>query len=167
MRRSRRLGSALAAASTFVIAAVARAGAPIDQYDLFSMNTPTIHDVRTGLTWQRNVSTQTMTFDAAAAYCTTMSMPQAGLPDSWRVPSYKELLTLVDEQPQTEYDSTKLDLVKKWIDVNAFPMTPVLETYWTSSLFPGAASAYAVDFGSGTPFAQPLGTGQYVRCVHD
>jgi hypothetical protein len=165
MRRPRRLGVALAAASTLVIAASARAGAPGDQYDLFAMNTLTIRDRSTGLTWQRNVSPQTFTFDDAATYCSTLSMPVfAG---GWRVPSYKELLTLVDEQPHTEYDTIKLDLVEKWIDGNAFPATPVSETYWTSSLYPKAGRAYAVDFGTGAPIAQFTGIGQFVRCVHD
>jgi hypothetical protein len=166
MRRRRRLGSALAVAGPLVVAAVARAGAPNDQYGLFAMNTPTINDLRTGLTWQRSVSTQTFNFNDAAAYCAALSTAQPGLTVGWRVPSYKELLTLVDEQPHTEYES--LGLVEKWIDPNAFLGTPVSESFWTSSLYlPMFGFAYAVNFHTGTAAGEDMGHALFVRCVHD
>jgi hypothetical protein len=105
-----------------------------------------------------------MTFAGAAAYCSSLSL--GGV--SWRVPSYKELLTLVDENPHFEYSNG--DLVLHAIDANAFLGTAVDQPYWTSSTFPDpqhpSASAYAVYFSDGRAeqwfFTQ---NNIHVRCV--
>ena len=82
------------------------------------------------------------------------------------MPSYKELLTLVDETPHTEY--VDYALIEVWIDANAFPETAVKLEYWTSSMFPGnSLSAYTVDFGDGYGDRQYTVATLYVRCVHD
>jgi hypothetical protein len=165
LKRSRRLGSFLAVAGTVAIGAAARADAPLDQYGYFDMTAPTIFDKWTSLTWQRNVSMTIFKFDEAAAYCAGLSMPQAGFVSGWRVPSYKELLTLVDEAPHLEYENASL--VLKWIDPRAFFGTPVGAPYWTSSAYQATGKAYVVDLGTGTAFVQPVGLGGLVRCVHD
>jgi hypothetical protein len=152
-------------AGVVTLASVARADAPSDQYELFDMNDVTIQDHFTTLIWQRYPMRATMTFDAAAAYCQSLSL--GSYPAGWRVPSYKELLTLVDEKPHLEFENGQL--VPKAIDLHAFPATPTAGTaYWTSSTVQGGSSGYAVDFSDGTAqAASKTNTSLYVRCVRD
>jgi hypothetical protein len=162
------LRATLAASAVVVLATLARADAPGDQYNLFNGNSDIIQDVRTGLTWQREPSPTQVSFSDAALACQALSLDT--FTSGWRVPSYKELLTLVDEAPHVEYEGGVL--VTKWIDGNAFlgdARSPVLAAgYWTSSAYPGTPPAYAytVDFGSGTSLALGMTKLQYVRCVH-
>jgi hypothetical protein len=148
-----------------VIASQAHATAPGDQYGIFDMNDLYITDTKTGLVWQRHASTTAVSFADAALVCSSLSL-QPGELSGWRVPSYKELLTIVDEEPQSEYDSGQL--VPKAIDTNAFPRTQVDASYWTSSVYPvGSGRAYAVNFSDGVP-TDEYQTGLFhVRCVHD
>ncbi|MGO9834194.1 MAG: DUF1566 domain-containing protein [Polyangiaceae bacterium] len=174
MRAARRLRVPLAMIGLVAFAATARADAPIDQYAVFDMSAVTIQDMRTGLIWQREASAQSMDFYDAATYCEELSLatPEGGT-TGWRVPSYKELLTLVDETPHTEYVGD--GLIQLWIDANAFPQTafpqtnaplPLLE-YWTSSLSLSAGMAYDVDFGNGSGGQEQAAVSLFVRCVHD
>jgi hypothetical protein len=155
-------------AASAVVATLARADAPGDQYNLFNGNSDIIQDVRTGLTWQREPSPTAVSFTDAAIACQALSLDT--FTSGWRVPSYKELLTLVDEAPHVEYEGGVL--VTKWIDGNAFlgdARSPVLlHAYWTSSAYPGTPpmSAYTVDFSSGTSLALSMTMLEYVRCVH-
>jgi hypothetical protein len=139
----------------------------VDQYGFFDSSAETIQDLWTGLTWQRVAPSQSMKFYDAAAYCGGLSLATpAGPTTGWRVPSYKELLTLVDETPHTEYVGE--GLVEVWTDANAFPQTAVDNEYWTSSLYIAApTSAYAVDFIDGYGDKQHTYAMLYVRCVHD
>jgi len=162
-------------AGTAILVATARADAPVDQYDLFNMSSETITDTFTSLTWQRSAPAQPVTFYDAASYCAALSLATpAGATAGWRVPSYKELLTLVDEVPHTTYVDD--GLVQVWIDANAFDTPPYFQTmpseYWTSSFYVAGAgsayvSAYVVDFSQGRGDQQSAGTPEYVRCVHD
>ena len=162
------LRATLAASAVVVLATLARADAPGDQYNLFNGNSDIIQDVRTGLTWQREPSPTAVSFTDAAVVCQALSLDT--FTSGWRVPSYKELLTLVDEAPHVEYEGSML--VTKWIDGNAFlgdARSPVsLGGYWTSSAYPGTPPmyAYTVDFRSGISQAQYMTTPEYVRCVH-
>jgi hypothetical protein len=161
----------VAAGGALVLASVARADAPAGvsdaQYAPFDNSNVDILDQRTGLTWQRAVPPGVFTFPAAQSYCALLSL---GNMTGWRVPSYKELLTLVDESPHPEYDSVTGTLVYKAIDSFAFGLdyTPVTTSYWSSSvssLDPGRA--YLVDFRTGATLTFVMGTGFLVRCVHD
>ena len=107
-------------AGAITVASVARADAPADQYELFDMNDVVIQDHFTQLVWQRYPELTTMTFDAAAGYCQGLSL--GSYTSGWRVPSYKELLTLVDENPHFEYENGIA--VPKAIDRSAFGVTP-------------------------------------------
>ncbi len=164
------------AAVAFLVAGVidlatqARADAPAGQYSYYDQYTPYIIDQRTGLTWQRFSiafpAAPPMDFAAATAYCAAYSVPVGALQKGWRVPSYKELLTLVDEVPHLQNDGL-------WhaLDSRAFYDTPVDKSYWTSSLYPlpqndQSVHAYIVNFKDGTGgHDTPMYTG-YVRCVH-
>jgi hypothetical protein len=168
-RRSLRAVAA-AASGALVLAPAARAAAPGDQYGLFNPNNTVIHDKQTGLIWQRYASTTFVSFDGAATLCASLSLDDGDMNHTltgWRVPSYKELLTIVDEVPHTEYEGSML--VPKAIDSNAFPQTPVDRSYWTSSLYPAAQNqGYLVSFADGVPHYDGLSQAQYyVRCVHD
>ncbi len=146
------------------LASLARADAPPDQYGLFNLDSDTIEDLRTGLFWQRYPSPATYDWKSTFGACANVALTLH--PSGWRVPSYKELMTIVDEAPHTEYEQGAL--VTKAIDPNAFPGTPVTSNYWTSSSFPGQpGSGYAIDFGTGLPQAQSKTQTLFVRCVHD
>ena len=153
---SRRVG-------VLALSSMARADAPSDQYGLFDLGDYVIQDTRTGLVWQRYASTTPMTSSDAATACATLSLPT--YPAPWRAPSYKELLTLVDEAPHVEYEGGAL--VPKSIDGNAFPGTFVDKPYWSSSAYQGfsSPSSYVVDFRTGEAESLPVGQSGYVRCV--
>jgi hypothetical protein len=152
--------------SVALYASTALANAPPDQYRLFSAADPYIVDVFTNLTWQRQVVLLD-TWQAAQAYCDTLSLPP-GSP--WRLPSVKELLTLVDETPHGEYDNGTGLFEQKWIDPSAFLGTPVDFPYWSSSVYaPNGQDVWLVDFRDGTTnrdTPMPKHT-NYARCVHD
>jgi hypothetical protein len=155
---------ATAGAGVVALASLARADAPSDQYYFFNSSAGTITDNFTGLVWQRYASTAPVPWASSFAVCASMSTSKV----TWRVPSYKELLTLVDEVPHTEYENGAL--VSKAIDPNAFPGTAVDASYWSSSMpasQAGNANAFAVDFHTGVPQLQDSLQNLYVRCVHD
>ncbi|MGD0528168.1 MAG: DUF1566 domain-containing protein [Polyangiaceae bacterium] len=167
MRGRHLLRAALAASTVVALATLARADAPSDQYNLFNLNSDMIQDLRTGLYWQRYPLATTVSLADAETACQALSLDQFA--SGWRVPSYKELLTLVDEAPHYEYPSGAP--VLKWIDGNAFPgdlAAPVLAaSYWTSSAYPlQPGYAYTVNFNDGTSHSQAVPSTQYVRCVH-
>lgn len=126
------------------------ADADSDQYEPFNRQNVNITDHYTGLVWARRVG-------ASATY--------AGVtcPAGTRLPTLKELLTLVDETPHDEYTSTGT-LETKMIDRDAFPDTPVDEPYWTSS--PATAPEYfTVDFKTGVTASARPGDSRNYRCV--
>jgi hypothetical protein len=161
----RRLRAGLAAGAIVGLTALARADAPSDQYSLFNMNDDVIVDAHTGLRWQRVASATAVDYADAFGVCASLSLDTSTT--GWRVPSYKELLTLVDEAPHTEYVGGAL--TRKWVDPNAFPATAVDLPYWTSSTYPYSAgsAAYAVSFHTGAPLGDDTILLHYVRCVHD
>jgi hypothetical protein len=161
-----RLRAVLGLAGAVAIAVIARADAPRDQYAPFNMNVETIQDVRTSLVWQRSRNTvpPLITFAGAVAYCKTLALASSAT--GWRLPSYKELLTIVDESPHLEYENG--GLVSKAIDFSAFPGTLTDAPYWTSSLYAKDPTyAYAVNFRDGRPVSQDLTQTGHVRCVYD
>jgi hypothetical protein len=162
----RRVARVLGAAGVLALAPLARADAPTDQYNLFNLNSVVIQDLGTGLTWQRYASTATVSFADAATTCAALSLDT--FTTGWRVPSYKELLTIVDEVPHTEYPGGVP--VTTAIDANAFPGTDVQASYWSSSVFPSTGATplgYSVDFSSGVPQQDNALHLLHVRCVHD
>lgn len=123
-------------------------------------STETVADGGTGLVWQRQPAAGTYTFAQAQDYC-------AGLEDGFRVPSMKELQTVVDETTPA----------RPSIDQQVFTEFPELSFgnafFWTSSIsaaFAGS-NAWFVNFGNGavTDFVVNVGNvvdnEYYVRCV--
>ena len=162
MSRARRTLRVVVPAFTVItVGVLARADAPPDQYTNFDLADTVIHDNYTNLSWQRSVTTQT-DFNGAVAACNALSL--GTFPTQWRLPSYKELLTLVDESPHWEYENGPMQVA---IDGNAFPGTPVNGNYWSSSVSFGG-SVLGIEFGLGTgKTLQTSGSTAYVRCVHD
>ena len=110
----------------------------------------TVTDTRTRLTWQRVPDLTPRTWSQATPYCTELDLDGKG----WRLPSIKELFTIVDES--------------RWgpaIDPVAFPSTPS-DYFWTSSAlatFP--MFVWTVFFGKGTAAFFDVANPRLVRCV--
>jgi Protein of unknown function (DUF1566) len=152
-----RRASGLATLALLVAGGVVHASAPADQYDFFKADTPEIKDDFTKLTWERwPDQTQTRDFAGAVAYC--VSKTGAG----WRLPTVKELLTIVDEETNGTFEGG--EIVYRAIDRNAFPNT-VRADYWSASHDPSDPEAWVVNFETGA--SKSLGETQpaYVRCV--
>jgi Protein of unknown function (DUF1566) len=115
-----------------------------------------IEDAETKLVWQQADSGSPMAFDAAAPHCQSLALNA----HVWRVPSIKELSTLVDETPP-------ITKVSPAIDTTTFPSTPANAPYWSSSLFDGQAatvhSPWVINYLDG--FTQYNQTTARVRCV--
>jgi Protein of unknown function (DUF1566) len=113
-------------------------------------------DVETGLVWQQGDSGATMAFAAAGPYCAALVLNG----HTWRVPSIKELSTLVDEDPP-------IAGVSPAIDTATFPGTAATTPYWSSSLFDGqpetAHDPWVINFEDG--FTEYTQTAALVRCV--
>ncbi len=148
-------------AMVLALAIPATASAPVGQYDTFNQNDATIHDAKTALRWQRGSATA-MSWDDASNYCRALIL--GGIPvGTWRLPSVKELLTLIDEKGESEY-VTNRGVVYYAIDLNAFPRTPSGLFWAWPQLVNGRG--WTVDFSNGETGTQPVSTSYYVRCVH-
>jgi hypothetical protein len=137
------------------LAAPVRAVAPVDQYDKFNSQTATIADLKTGLEWDRydrDTYPSLVGFDTARQAC-----ENAGK----RLPTLKELLTIVDESPYYRYVEDHNET--RYIDPNAFPFSPS-EAFWTSSLF-GGSKVYTVDFVEGMVDSAGKSDPRRYRCV--
>lgn len=144
------------AAFTLPVAADAPIAGPDKQYDDFSSSAKSITDRFTHLVWDRpsvNPSyPSARNFAAAKASCLNTT----------RLPSLKELLTLVDEAPHFEYEVNKT--VSKAIDPNAFAKTPSDVGFWTSTPHP-QGGFWTVSFADGSTGQASPGDARYVRCV--
>jgi hypothetical protein len=137
-------------ATGLVIAVAGRASAPAGRYRVAN---GTVYDTKTRLTWQQTASSSTYVQADAASYCATLSLSGA----SWRLPTGKELITLVDVSvayPEPTIDST------------AFPGTPA-DYFWSMTPFEGTpGNAWAVSFNYGGPDGYYVSALHYARCVH-
>lgn len=113
-----------------------------------------VTDNRTGLVWQRMASSSTYNWDTAQAYCAELSL---GGVTGWRVPSVKELLTIVDDVRRNPA-----------IDPLAFPNTPI-STFMTGSLVSGyspySPAVLRVEFGGGDTSEYYRSNSAQLRCV--
>ena len=130
------------------LAGPARADAPAGHFTDNKNGTVTAN--KTGLVWQRDIAPQPMTWIFAVDYC--RNLPLAG--GGWRLPSVKELLTLVDRR-----------LKNPSIDPVFFPKAPA-ETFWTSSSLNAdpTQALWVVNFSLGLSGFIDRGD-VYVRCV--
>lgn len=132
------------------------ADAPADQYSPYVRADLEIGDTKTFLSWRRSVAAD-LTF--AQARNPALSCPEM----IYRIPTMKELLTLVDEQPHNEYEDG--GLVSRTIDRSAFPLTPAGE-FWSSTPYAADPSmAWVIDFKTGSAFPRSKLEKHFVRCV--
>ncbi len=128
------------------------ASAPPYQYDLTAP--PVIHDTKTNLTWSA-AAPGYFAWTQGVSYCASLATSGGG----WRLPSLKELLTLVDvskAQPPAIDTVVFSDLLP-----DAFN-----QTYWTSTaLAANPASAWGVAFADGSPGLLDKLVQRRVRCV--
>ena len=143
------------------IALPATADAPKNppQYDQFAGDALEIRDRFTGLVWDRRRVQGGLNESGGQLYCSLTVFPGSG-----RLPSVKELLTLVDEDPHKFYEAGAIR--QKSIDQNAFPdsSTPTDLPYWTSTPAPGG-KFWTVEFASGKTEPKELALKLNVRCV--
>lgn len=111
----------------------------------------TITDNLTGLMWQSIYNDNDYTWDEASSYCS--SIRDAGYTD-WRVPSRKELLTIVDAAHYfPAVDSVFVGTLKSGY-------------CWTNTTYVGDSSgAWYVEFGVGQSNYRAKETPSYVKCV--
>jgi hypothetical protein len=145
----------VALAVTMPVLADAPTEGPDRQYDPFTASDKVISDSFTKLVWDRPSSyPPLMSHDAAVAFC--------GLGPR-RLPTLKELLTLVDEEPHFEYDGTQN--TQRMIDPRAFHGTPP-EPFWTSTFLAGPGAGFAtVEFVTGGTSYSSVTDSKRVRCV--
>jgi hypothetical protein len=104
---------------------------PPNQYTTIA--TGEIQDNYTGLIWQQADSVSTMAQPDALTYCTNLALNG----HTWRLPSIREIATLVDDNPP-------ITKVSPAINQTVFATTAPSTAYWTSSLYKGqAVSAHA------------------------
>jgi hypothetical protein len=133
------------------------ADAPSDQYSPYVRANLEIVDTKTLLSWRRSVVAD-LTF--LEALDTKTSCPSG---TTYRIPTMKELLTLVDEQPHDEYEDG--GLVSRTIDRSAFPLTPAGE-FWSSTRYATDASlAWVIDFKTGAARLRNTTEKHFVRCL--
>ncbi len=100
---------------------------------LYEVNdTDEVTDTRTGLVWQAGDSGVLGGLEDGEAYCAALTLNG----HAWRLPSIKELVTLVDENPP-------ISDVSPAIDTAHFPGTAERDPYWSSSPF----TAWQLDAG--------------------
>jgi hypothetical protein len=144
--------------AAILLALPAAADAPQDQYERFDGDSVTIKDTFTKLEWDRKAVFKS-DYDGAAGNCALIGSLQS----SGRLPSVKELLTILDEEPHQEYEFGML--VSKMIDALAFASTPVDLPYWTSTPAPGTDMFWTLSFKTGLMVAQPKTAQGNARCV--
>ena len=148
----------MAFAAVVLFAAVASADAPSNQYEPFSPQAGDITDHFARLDWQRIIDPNMVARSDLATVCNS---PQ-------RLPTYRELLTLVDEDPHDEWDPEAGASTPRYIDPNAFPATPA-GPFWSMSpgKYPGTLKVVDFQFGESTDSATGPNTVCWVRCVTD
>jgi hypothetical protein len=114
-----------------------------------------VTDTLTGLVWQQGATAgEGVTWAGATTYCNTLNLNN----HAWRVPTLRELQTLVDDSKTPA------------IDLTAFPTTPTHWSFWTSNAFTGPTAtdnAWVVDFTYGFTFGYGIDVSSsgFVRCV--
>jgi hypothetical protein len=145
------LAAAVIIAAHLVAPASIRADAPSGRYTF--PTTTTVLDTRTGLVWQRKVSATTTSQAAGASTCFNNPMALTGT--GWRLPTTKELLTLLDFSRSNGLDSS------------AFPSEPS-GPYWSATKANAAGDlAWFVNFppNNATHESAQASEAHLVRCV--
>ena len=110
-------------------------------------------DSVTGLIWEKAAPGTTYDLTSARAYCSSLTL--AGHQD-WRLPSFIELVSLVD------YGAINFNSGTAAIDGTAFPSTPA-DSFISSTIWAASSAPVSVSFANGQ-LSFVSGPG-YVRCV--
>jgi len=124
----------------------------IPKFQRFKRSGRVVKDTHLGLMWQddRSAKTTQKTWSDAKTYCYNLSL--AGYSD-WRLPSYTELLSIVD------YDRYKPAIMPSFQNVTS-------EGYWSSSENVSVAKyAWEVYFNVGDTYDGSESVESFVRCV--
>jgi len=120
----------------------------------YTDNGNTVTDNNTGLMWQKQDDGTARTWADAVAYCSSSSI---GDYTGWRLPSKKELVTIVDYSIASSGPA---------ISTTYFPGTKTAQPYWTTTaLALDTTSAWNVSFQSGAVGTYDKSALLYVRCV--
>lgn len=144
----RGLGRILWAVAAWLLSGTATADAPPGRY---TFKNGAVIDHRTNLSWQPDTAGP-YTLTDAETYCGNLNLDGRG----WRLPTIKELLTIVDlSTPNVPR-----------IDHTAFASTQV-GTYWTSTPVKagGGSLFWSLHFGNLKMGADAVASGYYVRCA--
>jgi Protein of unknown function (DUF1566) len=118
------IGVALVAAllvADWMMAPSGYADAPVGRYTY--PQDGVVYDTQARLTWQRGTDPMPETWANGMTYCQTLALAGGG----WRLPSVKELQTIIDESVDTLGGKAALD-------ARAFPGAPAALDWWSSSL---------------------------------
>src|SRR5690242_21632351 len=111
---------------------LAVANAPAGRYSYTAASAVAI-DTKTNLTWQRVAATTVMPWDAAKTYCASTDLSSVLGGSGWRLPTVKELQTLVDYSL----------LTGPLIDPDAFPLT-ANDFFWSATISATSFQAWGV-----------------------
>jgi hypothetical protein len=143
--------AAVSLAVLVLLAARSPAATPPGRYTYPA--TGVVYDVKTKLTWQQTDG-GFVAHSVAASTCAALTLAGGG----WRLPTMKELLTLIDYAHPITASVSALDPV-------AFPQAPSA-FFWSSSAQRGVANSWmAVDSGGGTSEPWPTDKEFDFRCV--
>ena len=118
-----------------------------------SVNERTVQDNETTLTWQQGVAADGITWEGAYNYCESLQL--GGYEKGWRLPTLKELQSLI-------FEPKKPSLM--YIDPVAFPRTPS-EFFWTASANDTRVAAVFFDMSAFPTGLGPNKSLGHVRCV--
>lgn len=154
------LPRAVLAAILLALPAAADAPRNPPQYAPFDSDSTHITDNFTGLDWDRRAIIKGQPYTFADSGCSFLVPPA-------RLPTVKELLTILDEEPHREYVGGAV--VEKMIDQLAFSGTPVDLPYWSSTaIAPGSDLVWTLSFATGEMKAKSRSNAAemaHARCV--
>jgi hypothetical protein len=144
----KRILGTTAAVALLLVATGAEATIPADRY---AVTTETVRDLETGLTWQRVDDATMRLWSSARDYCDALIL--GGFRD-WRLPTIRELQSLVDVQAADPA-------------ISPF-FTGTAGAYWTATPDAGNPDygVWVVGFQHGESYTEISSVGGYrVRCV--
>jgi hypothetical protein len=143
---------AICAGAVAILATPALAQAPAGRY---TTSGGTVRDGKTHLTWQKTAPADAPTWALARSYCSGVGASLGGT--GWRVPTLKELLTIVDDSGVSpSIDSATFDAAS----------ADSSSSFWSASPVSGPAGyAWIVDFAGGVSFSRAVSETASVRCV--
>jgi len=122
----------------------------------YAITAQAVHDNRTGLTWQRATAPTTHDRAGARTYCGSAELTGELGGEGWRLPTGKELLTLVDYGFGPPGPT---------IDAEAFPGTPGAFFWSATELTVPTPAVMFVDFEYGHATNYAVSPTSHVRCV--